>query len=268
MTIRVAPLLIAFLFLLTSCGDSNSRSNEQGSEQFSPRILNGLAVDPLSAPQIVKVSFISPDGVPSLCTGIVLDHNSVLTAGHCITDILGQQDFSLTGTIEGATGVFNIVESILHPFYIQVPELGAIFNDVAILKTEIPHGLPALPLILSLPAQPGIPVAIYGYGLNSEGYFGTLMTGQTSLEFVTPNHLFSTQYDGATNSNPCFGDSGGPAIGSLIDLLGIQQFGIIGLVSTGSRDDCAPGDVTLFSNLQEGSIAEFILTYAPGTAVI
>ena len=228
------------------------------SQTATPKILSGTALPAGTSPQMVQVQTLQSDGLTVLCSGVAVGPSEVLTAGHCFrngifTTIVVRDD----GSIVPAASV------LLHPEYTEADSQGAIFNDVAIVTTSTPHGLPTLPLLAPTSGQPesGDSVAVFGYGRDETGTIGALRMGVLPLDAVTPNHLI-TVYRGE-GGNPCLGDSGGPAI--WFDALGAPA--IVGVVSTGSATDCGAGDVTLYTNVQSDSVLNFLLGAVPTVLV-
>ena len=245
-------VFLTLALLSVGCGSAPETGPAEG------KILDGTALLPGTSPQMVQVRVLQPDGLTSLCSGVAIGPSEILTAGHCfrngvLTTVIARDD----GSILPAAKI-NV-----HPEYIESDIAGAIFNDVAVVTTASPHGLPTLPLLAPLSAQPtsGEFVAVYGYGRSDVDEIGSLHMGTIKLDTVTPNHLL-TVYTG-DGSNPCFGDSGGPAV--RFDALGVPA--IVGIVSTGSATDCGAGDLTLYTNVQSDAVINFLLGLVPGLAL-
>lgn len=240
----------------TSSGASISASLGQGQE----KIINGVSIDASASPQIVRIDLSYSDGSTGICSGTAITSEIVLTAAHCFPP-------EITGA-SIANGLFSIkAESVaVHPGYAASVELNAIFNDIALVKFPGAN-LPSLPVLVSVPVKESDTIVTYGYGLNSDGEAGGLQNGAVAIGLVTPNHIFSTPFSGE-NADPCYGDSGGPAILGYTDVNGNFQVGIVGLVSSGTLQGCAEGDVTLFTNLQNADMASFILANAPGALIL
>lgn len=81
------------------------------------------------------------------------------------------------------------------------------------------------------------------------------------VAMVTGNHIFA-RFDEL--SNTCNGDSGGPATYTVVDPNGaVSAVGVVGITSTGTVQNCAPGDLSLFTNLQHPDILSFIAEVVP-----
>lgn len=249
-------LLFPCLFALQGCGGSASDS-EQAS--FDSRIINGSEVALSDSPQIVRVDITFLDGSPGICSGTVIGTHAVLTAGHCFAR--GAQ----AAAISGASGVLPVKAVGIHPGYSENTEVQAIFNDLAVLVTDTPIGLPALGILASRPMVSGDAIGIWGYGLDENDIAGTLKAGAMSVEWASPNHIASVFTDG---SNTCNGDSGGPATASLLDEAGnVLAVGIVGVTSTGANEDCSEGDLSLFSSTQSPEAISFIQSIVPEVVV-
>lgn len=242
---RIAAILLVTCWsLLIGCGGAHDSGDNT---ELGTKILGGESIDPLSAPAVVEVALYYINGERGLCTGTVVGGFSVITAGHCF------QPGLVAAEIVTSSGILTAQSVLLHPGYFEDQQLGVIFNDIAIVHTGMPINLPAVGIGNASNLPLGSPTQIYGVGTDDQGQIGYLQTAQIVMDTVTANHLVSVPYlDGA--SNPCLGDSGGPAI---------VDGRIVGLVSTGTVVDCAPGDVTFFTNLEEPGIRSFLSTGIP-----
>lgn len=239
-------LLGLVVVALIGCGSGK----ESAPSTIISRIINGTPVGIEETPQIVRITIARSDGETFLCTGVVIGPQHVLTAGHCLAEIPAGY---VVSTIFGDLPAIQIIR---HPGYLPHEELGAVFNDVAVLITE-PHGLPGLPILTSLPIPVEQDVVTFGYGLDENGLAGALKGGATRMITVTPNHLYSLPFSGS-GTNACFGDSGAPAVATVTTAEGFAVTGIIGLVSSGTSTNCVDNDTTLYTNLQNPGLLEFL----------
>ena len=252
------PLLIhtALAMLVVGCGGG---PGDELSVSGSSRIINGTAADPAQSPQIVEVILLKNGLEAARCTGTIISSDAVLTAGHCV---LTGEDEVLVRTAAGTTSAEQVLR---HPEYREEPALSAIFNDVAVLRTA-PLGLPGLAIIAASGPAAGETIATYGFGLDGQGHYGTLRSAQIEIAIVTDNHIFSVPFS-SHGANPCLGDSGAPAVLARHTQDGAFETGIVGVVSTGTVQNCAEGDTTLFTNLQNTAVLEFVTAAAPGVVV-
>lgn len=224
-----------------------------GARLIGPKLIGGEQCGVDSDVSIARLNIALSNGSEVLCTGTVIDSNAVLTAGHCFAG-LGVTAVGVDAGVQSVSA--NRIE--IHPGYSENFGVGAVFNDVAVVFTSQSLDEPRVPLLLSRSAQVGEEAVVTGYGTRDDGSFGELFAGNATVTDVTANHV-STAFTGV-GSNPCTGDSGGPL---LVDAGGVLA--IAGVVSTGNADveNCGPGDVTLYANLDNSSINSFVLDLVP-----
>lgn len=248
--------LILIVLVLSTFGCSKSDSNLSSSS----RIINGVPVAVGVGTQIVPVSISYTNGEQGLCTGTALSDYAVLTAAHCLVEAT-----NITISTNGRS--VTVTSTHIAPGFFEDLSIGAIFNDVAVIRTKEPLGTGALAVLGSRAPALNESIQIYGYGLDQSGNFGSLLNGAMTLSLVTPNHLFAN-FDGR-GANTCSGDSGGPALANITDAAGnFVGIAVAGITSSGTRDDCQKGDTTLFTNLSEPGLISFILSVAPEAAVL
>ncbi len=254
---RFFSLVLAIVSFLAGCGGS---SGSQPADSFTPKVFNGTAVDPGQMPAVVQVLLkYQLEGYEHVyygfCTGTVISSDRVLTAAHCLDgkEILEVQ----IGTV---TGVYGMMDYWIHPDH-QINIVGHAIHDAAVIQTDGPMSIPPIAILASRPFQSRDEFTIYGFGLTERGEVGTLHAGFMRAGGVLEdyfNALFLTQ------SNTCFGDSGGPAIYSEYDRAGnVVRAGIIGITSAGSKEDCSIGDFSYFTNVQDPDVLDFIGDVAP-----
>ena len=265
MKLRTALAIIASALLIASCGgggggggsESGPGTNACNTLGLQTRIVNGSECSSQNSP-VVPISLYGFDGGAYLCSGTVISPTYVLTAAHCFFSGI----YSASVQINGRTIRATAYE--VHPS-VSSNET-AVFNDVAIIRLASAAGVPSVPIVVSRQLESGDIISIFGYGQtesqsDSNNTLGTLRSGEMEIADVTSDHLIAS-YSG-NGSNTCLGDSGGPA------LLSFEGgVGIVGMTSSGSREDCSAGDISLFANVQSKSILDFILEVVPQAPVI
>ena len=247
---------LALLTLLTACGGGGGGSSDNNTPTadacsaigLSPKIIGGETCSNGSS-AVVEVLLDYGGGKVGLCSGTLVTSTKVVTAGHCFNRVnLGVY------VRNGATIKASNVK--VHPEYRVTAE--AVYNDVAIVTLSRPLNLPTLPLLLSQDVHGGNTVQVFGYGRTDQtGTDGVLRGGDMRLNDADQNLLYAYYSDG--NSNTCFGDSGGPATYTVNG-----RTGLVGVTSTGSGQNCDPGELSLFTNLQGSSVMNFLTENIPG----
>lgn len=243
--------LICAILVLTAC--SSEPSNNEPA--LNTRIINGTDLAVSQSPQMVEVIVKYLSGEEGGCSGTVIGKNSILTAAHCV---LGET----ASIFVRNNNLISQVSEVFTPDSFRIDaNLKAIFDDIAVLKTtDFP--LPALGILVNQAVLAGDILNIYGFGLDEDGNSGKLKSGQTSVDFVTENHIFGAIFNGE-GSNTCNGDSGGPAVLKFNDANGQVGYGIVGVVSTGTSTDCQDHDATLYTNIQNPRLLGFLLNTVP-----
>ena len=263
---RLLRVLVGLLLLcnLSACRNGGGGDDSGGLSTnacsmlgLQSKIVNGTECSSDNSP-VVMIVMRASNGDTYLCSGTMLTQTHVLTAAHCFFENITDAVIRAHGRSIPATHV------AVHPGVSE--QQTAIFNDVAILTLSSAANLPTLPLATSTQPRGGDTLGIFGYGVvegTNEGSSsaGVLRSGEMEVDNVTNDHIF-TKYNG-DGSNTCFGDSGGPAI---FEVNGHPA--IVGITSTGIRQDCLSGDVSLFAYTESQSILNFIRQVVPSVGTI
>jgi secreted trypsin-like serine protease len=260
MITRLIALLIlsAFYSLFSGCGGSNSSDqtltleavcNNEPSRKQTTKIINGNECQSTNG-TVVKLLLLDEEDNQTICSGVRLNSTTILTAAHCLNELV----FSVL--VELASGERIIPTKIkLHPkFTIQ----GSLFiNDAALLTILPPEGETPPPTVaIAKRIAEGDSLSILGFGVTdgvSQQGSGVLRVGEMQVAEVTTDLIFS-DYLSPTQSNTCFGDSGGPAFfeddsGGLV---------LAGITSTGTNVRCQVGDRSAFTNITNQVVRDFI----------
>lgn len=191
------------------------------------------------------------------CTGAVIAPHVVLTAAHCTQPSLKGATVVFGPTSAAPTAHVAVAESIAHPSF----DPSTLADDVAILVLASSSPASSLPFATTAPGASfiGSSIDIVGYGETAGGAAdtGTKRSGTAVVTALDATTL--TVQPGP--SEPCEGDSGGPA---LVGSTGSRT--IVGVTSHGDSA-CATQAVytrvDAFTSFVTGALAQV----APGTAL-
>jgi len=258
--------VLAFAFLAVACsggGDSSGGDGDLGDASFclglplGEKIINGSQCSNSQSP-IVRIDLLGRNGNSAICTGNVIASNKIVTAAHCFLFFPVE-----SASVNLGDSSIAVTEINLHPGVGTDGTNLALFNDVAVISTRRSLGRPTIPIVVSQDIEQGDAIGVQGFGLDESGEFGSSRGGAMLVSAVSENHIFAA-FEGE-GSNPCNGDSGGPATFTLAD----GSVGIVGVVSSGNPEtECFEGDVTLFTNLQTQSVLDFVLGLVPEAGLI
>ncbi len=223
------------------------------------KIVNGTPCSDSNSPVVLVIISYGNENFGG-CSGTLLTNTKVLTASHCFLG--GYIRAAVANGIDGnAVAVSNVT---LHPDAKERND-GSVDHDIAILTLSTPLDLPTLPIVTGAPVESGDLIGIYGYGQpdGSDNDYDIILRGGKMNVSNFEDDTFIAIYNGS-NSNTCFGDSGGPALLSKKRSDGVFVKGVVGVTSTGTSDSCTVGDQSGFTNLQDQSNLNFIRNNVSG----
>ncbi|OAA60848.1 chymotrypsin-like proteinase 5A precursor [Cordyceps fumosorosea ARSEF 2679] len=190
----------------------------------APAIIGGQIAGDGAAPYIVSIR---KNGSHN-CGGTLIRRDVVLTAGHCLMDVVPRTLTVVAGSHSVKTGGVerNVSQGITNPDFDSIKRI----NDIALLKLAAPFDLtPAIQTVAPFPRQEvdaGTNVTAYGWGYSTwpgrtrpdELHFVQLSTITTAAcndayraydgKNITDNQVCT----GTGGRGTCQGDSGGPLV--------------------------------------------------------
>ncbi|MCB0337143.1 MAG: trypsin-like serine protease [Bdellovibrionales bacterium] len=259
MKLKISLVFCLALGISACSSGGDSAQKEYMDSKEVDKIINGIVRSSAELPQYVKIYTQYGEDEYGGCTGTAIGDKQILTAAHSVYNaraiVVEIGDDETAGTVA-----------------VERYHTGAGYDgttpqdDIALLVLQNSAGLPVLPLT-EQGFENGEPAMIAGFGLEDgvNGSFGVRRSGTVYIQDTTQDH-FVAQYDGA-QSNPCFGDSGGPLIKMLTDVEGnVTGTALAGLVSFGTHEACGMGDTTYYTKVT--NFLDSLLALSPGTPVI
>jgi hypothetical protein len=171
------------------------------------------AGDPELARHLVMV-LKSTAGSAGFCSGVLIDHRTVLTAAHCVASV---QTTKIYANRDGHPEFAAVIAVAVHPAY----RAGAAQSrqrsiDLALLHLD--HGLQdysPIPLADQGSVPLGTKVQIAGFGIAREGdgrSGGVLRSGQLVVRAPPSSILLWLADPESRGTGACAGDSGGPIL--------------------------------------------------------
>ncbi|HEY3816982.1 MAG TPA: trypsin-like serine protease [Polyangiaceae bacterium] len=189
------------------------------------------------------------------CSGTVVAPYIVLTAGHCTVPIVVEGGSVVFGaSLGGPIASIPIARAVPHPQF----DLATLTNDVGILVLASAAPVAPVPLGASVPAV-GASVRIVGWGLTGEdaGDSGQKRQGTAVVTAVDA----ATFAVGPTPSQPCEGDSGGPALETAN---GVES--LVGVTSHGDSACLSGATYTRVDVFVASFIAPTMAAFSPASA--
>lgn len=264
-TFYVFPLFL----ILTGCGGDGGNSKEQltGGCRINA-IANGQKCGSGRGPVAFLAIYSGGSGYSGQCTGTFITRDKILTAAHCV-------DGARSIAVVSGDYKSEVVRAVQHPGWRK--GRGREF-DVAVLTVSQPaDDIAPLPIIGSFMPEPGGKIRVMGYGLDQHRVpisleeIPNMLKGAEMVISGVDGHYFYSTF-ATSDAAICFGDSGGPAVGTspvgLPGILGINH-AIYAPIDRNGFPICDHREVvSIFISVPRGEILDFILRLAPGAAVV
>lgn len=232
--IYIVVSLLAMAAIMSACGGSTHEQAKNA--QLAAGIVGGKMADESQDAGYWAVAQLELEPDDSLCSGVLISENLILTAAHCVSDISSSKIGSAFFPQAGDQRI-RIKKMIVHPDYgsnndedENFNSIGTNQNDLAILQLARPVAAPLMAVPLAQPNSVTKPdsvrVRIYGFGrkymaddedpeLRFADLTGSLNLSKGRIEFPR------------SKSGTCKGDSGGPSFlisGSDVRVAGITSY--------------------------------------------
>lgn len=228
------------ILFLASCGESKKNLNAK--EEINVQggaIVGGKSLSPKNKMASSIVAIVSKEeGGESLCTGSIIDSNTILTAAHCVDHAPKEMKIIFGVDIHKTSEEFirNVDKFIIQPNWNQHLRSGE--GDLAVIhfRGDLPEGFVRVKLADDkLILKNGQKVIMAGYGVTEgEDQIGAGKLRQTITEIIDRHSETEILTDGH-KSSVCFGDSGGPAFIKIDNDL--VQWGVASSVTNLACDD-------------------------------
>lgn len=247
------------------CGDSrvdpgvDRNAVVNGSDSFDPHVVDLTAGQALAVGAVMTKMMGSSE---NSCTATLITPSVVLTAGHCVTDMMSggttpasQLAFAVGQDVSNPDATFAVASVSKHPSY-RMGMGGSARNDIGVLVLQQP-ATEVLPALEPIPVNctPLVRSELVGQNVQNGGY--GITQPQSGWNPPPPNHrkywtveevTDLTDFDfvvyGHGQSSVCNGDSGGPSLWTMPD-------GVIRVVGTVSWGDPSCVDYDHFARTDD-----------------
>lgn len=247
-------VLISLLFFIVHCGPKKISQLQLSTD--NNQIIGGQEVATLNDPIAMSTVILYNDVTKSICTGSLISDQLVLTAAHCVPEILGKYYliFAQKWAAIRKENIRLFTQGIVHPTFKSTQEIlkrnagsgipttptptQKNIADLAVLKFSggLPTGYkPVTFLNQANYLRNKTPITLAGFGVNqslTKQGLGVLRKTETTISSITYSQT-EILSDQTQNRGSCNGDSGGPAF---VNINGNYFFW--GVATSGSNNQC------------------------------
>ncbi len=262
----LASVAACALSVFPSLGSADDGANYDPSDFDDVTAIIGGVVSPLgnfpSSVALLKPSSTNTLFERQFCGGTAISANYILTAAHCMFSAVGEltaSDVLVAGNFvdlnNESPAEIPVAQIFINPYYDDDDPFAE--NDIALLRTQIPHNIPPVQLFNGDSRKlTGELASIVGWGVTQTtptAFASVLQEAQVPVtDFATCNNVYNSGLSNAHmcagfqagGVDACQGDSGGPLMiveGEQIIQVGITSFG----------DGCAlPDAYGVYSNVE------------------
>lgn len=225
-----------------------------GSQDLKPYVANGAACATPHLSPVILLAMQDKSGNTANCSGFLVTPTAIVTAAHCVE---GKVRIGAVQWQADGKGSLVLARAwAKHPNYTTLRSSnpiinGAPINDVAVVHLSGSLSNPTMAILTSQTLTAGQSAYVAGWGQPTD----RLVTGMVRVEAIE-GPLAVSVYDGKL-SDTCLGDSGGPryrVVNGRMGAVGVTSFGAIG----------CPSVYSIFANLQEPSLLQFLRSQIPG----
>lgn len=222
--------LVLFLLFHSACGPNCPSGNEVSHSSQTQAIINGTVANEQTSSQVVWIwDDQHQDGRITGCTGVLVNNEWVLTAGHCLDDTdtshytiyLGSNlaPLLMKGSPSLDTQIKWVDRILQNPDYVAsnpVPstDIGLLHVTTPFIVNQSSSGYALNIYADTSDSLVGKTITLFGYGCyeasSSTNYAtdGNLREATLSVISVSGGHLIMQK--NSLGQSSCFGDSGGP----------------------------------------------------------